>query len=120
MRRCEVYSVVSDSANPTDSSPPGSSVHGIFQARIQEWVAISSFRDLPNPGVDLDSLVSPVLAGGFFTTEPSGKVYHGEEGSSKTKTSSVPIFIHFVIPSTVLTEQYSVLGVTVLSTHSGE
>ena len=28
--------------NPTDSSPPGFSVHGLFQARILEWVAISS------------------------------------------------------------------------------
>ena len=37
--------------NPMDYSPPGSSVHGIFQARILEWVAISSFRDLPNPGI---------------------------------------------------------------------
>ena len=27
--------------NPIDSSPPGSSVHGIFQARVLEWVAIS-------------------------------------------------------------------------------
>ena len=30
--------------NPIDDSPPGSSVHGIFQARILEWVAISSSR----------------------------------------------------------------------------
>ncbi|XP_065762550.1 interferon alpha-inducible protein 27-like protein 2 isoform X2 [Muntiacus reevesi] len=30
------------SVDPMDSSPPGSSVHGIFQARIPEWVAISS------------------------------------------------------------------------------
>ena len=29
--------------DPMDCSPPGSSVHGIFQARILEWVAISSF-----------------------------------------------------------------------------
>ena len=28
--------------NPTDSSPPGSSVHGILQARTLDWVAISS------------------------------------------------------------------------------
>ena len=28
--------------DPMDCSPPGSSVHGIFQARIMEWVAISS------------------------------------------------------------------------------
>ena len=31
--------------DPMDSSPPGSSVHGIFQARIMEWVAISSSRE---------------------------------------------------------------------------
>ena len=30
--------------NPVDCSLPGSSVHGIFQARIPEWVAISSSR----------------------------------------------------------------------------
>jgi len=27
--------------NPRDSSPPGSSVHGIFQARVLEWGAIA-------------------------------------------------------------------------------
>ena len=30
--------------NPMDCSPPGSSVHGILQARVLEWVAISSSR----------------------------------------------------------------------------
>ena len=30
--------------DPMDSSQPGSSVHGIFQARILEWVAISFSR----------------------------------------------------------------------------
>ena len=30
--------------DPMDCSPPGSSVHGILQARIQEWVAISFSR----------------------------------------------------------------------------
>ena len=30
--------------NPMDCSPPASSVHGILQARILEWVAISSSR----------------------------------------------------------------------------
>ena len=28
-------------SNPMDCSPPGSSVHGIFQARVLEWVAIA-------------------------------------------------------------------------------
>ena len=38
--------------NPMDCSPPGSSVHGILQARIQEWVAIFSSRDLPKSGIE--------------------------------------------------------------------
>ena len=32
--------------NPMDCSPPGFSVHGILQARILEWVAISFFRGI--------------------------------------------------------------------------
>ena len=50
----EACSVLSASGKPMDCSPPGSSVHGISQARILEWVVISfpkgSFqpRD-PNP-----------------------------------------------------------------------
>ena len=37
--------------DPMDS--PGSSVHGIFQARILEWVAMPSSRDLSDPGIEL-------------------------------------------------------------------
>ena len=36
-------SVVSDSVRPQDCSPPGFSVHGILQARIWEWVAMSLY-----------------------------------------------------------------------------
>ena len=43
------YSVVSDSCDPMDCSPPGSSVHGIIQAKILEWVAISSSRGSSQP-----------------------------------------------------------------------
>ena len=39
-------SVVSDSLDPVDCSPTGSSVHGILQARILEWVAMPFSRDL--------------------------------------------------------------------------
>ena len=38
--------------DPVDCSPPDSSVHGILQARILEWVAISFSRDLSNPGIE--------------------------------------------------------------------
>ena len=51
-------------------SPPGSSVHGFLQARILEWVAISSFRGSSWPGDWTMSPVSPALACRFFTTVP--------------------------------------------------
>ena len=39
--------------NPMDCSLPGSSVHGIFQARVLEWVAISFFRKIfPSLGLN--------------------------------------------------------------------
>ena len=38
-------------ALPMDCSLPGPSVHGILQARIWDWVAMPSSRDLPNPGI---------------------------------------------------------------------
>ena len=56
-----------------DCSPPGSSVHGISQVRILEWVAISSSGDFPNPRIEPESPTSPALTGRFFTTEPPGK-----------------------------------------------
>ena len=59
---------------PMDCCPPGSSVRGILQARIQEWVTISG--DLPGPGMEPRS---PALAAGFFTTEPPGKPSYNVE-----------------------------------------
>ena len=41
--------------DPMDCSSPGSSVHGISQARILESVAFPSPGDLPNPGIELRS-----------------------------------------------------------------
>ena len=55
-----------------DSSSPGSSVRGILQARILEGLPCPPPGDLPNPGIEPVSLMSPALAGGFFTTEPVG------------------------------------------------
>ena len=40
--------------NPVDCSPLGSSVHGILQARILEWVAKPSPRGLSQPGVETE------------------------------------------------------------------
>ena len=52
----------------TVCSLPGSSVFRILQARIQEWVVISSPGYLPDPGIEPMFLTSPALAGGFFAT----------------------------------------------------
>ena len=53
-----------------DYSLPGSSVLGIFQARILEWVAISSSRGLPNLGIELEPM-SPALQANSFQAELS-------------------------------------------------
>ena len=58
--------------DPMDRSLPGSSVHGLSQARMLEWVAFPSQGDFPNLGTEPVSPVSPALAGRFFTTEPPG------------------------------------------------
>ena len=38
--------------NPMDCSLPRYSIHGIFQAIVLEWAAISFSRDLTNPGIE--------------------------------------------------------------------
>ena len=61
--------------NAMDYSLPGSSIHGILQARILEWVAMPSPGDPPDPGIELTSLTSPALAGGFFTTSSTWEAF---------------------------------------------
>ena len=65
--------------DPMDCSLAGSFVHGIIQARVLEWAALPLEDpppgDLPDPGIKPSSLMSPVLAGGFFTTNDPWEVY---------------------------------------------
>ena len=77
--------------DPVDRSLPGSSVHGILQVRILEWVATSSLGNLPNPGIEPMSLMSPVLAGGFFTTSATWEV---QTGSKLWKEYGKAIYCH--------------------------
>ena len=67
-----------------DCSPPDSSVHGILQARILEWVAISSLGGLPNPGIEPTS----ALAGRFFTTT---SVQFSSVAQLNSRSSPTPI-----------------------------
>ena len=69
---CSVTSVVSDSCDPMDCSPPGSSVHETLQARTLEWVAVPSSRDSSPPRTEP---WSPSLAGSFFTTSITWEAY---------------------------------------------
>jgi len=64
------------SPNPShslDCSPPDSSVHGISQVRILEWVAISFSRVSFQPR---DWTCVSCIAGRFFITEPPGKPFN--------------------------------------------
>ena len=56
--------------NPIDCSPPGSSVHGILQARILEWVAVPSSRGDSRPMVQKCISYDCCIAGGFFMAQP--------------------------------------------------
>ena len=58
---------------PMDYSPPGSAVHGILWARILDWVAVTSSRGSSQLMDRILSLLSPVLAGGFFTNNATWK-----------------------------------------------
>ena len=64
-KESEVTQLCPTLGDPMECSPPGSSVHGILQARILEWVAYHFSRGSPRPG---DRNGVSCIAGGFFTT----------------------------------------------------
>ena len=57
--------------DPMDCSLPGSSVHRILQTRILEWDVMPS----SDPGTEPACLMSPALAGVFFTTKASWEAH---------------------------------------------
>ena len=61
--------------HPMDCSPSGSSVHGISQARILEWVSFHFLLQRIFLAFPIEP-ASPALAGRFFTTAPPGKPFH--------------------------------------------
>ena len=69
--------------SPVNCSPPGSSIHGISQTGILEWVAISFFRGSSLPR---DQTRVSCLAGRFFTTEPPGKPITDNQNSRGRET----------------------------------
>ena len=67
---CSVAWLCPTLCNPLDHNPPDSAVHGSFQARILEWVAISSFRRSSHPRDWIGVSYVFCIASEFFTTEP--------------------------------------------------
>ena len=59
-------------ATPMDCSRPGFSVHGFSRQEYWSGLPVPSPGVLPDPGIKPVSLMSPVLASEFFTTEPPG------------------------------------------------
>ena len=75
---CSLTSVMSDSVKPCGPQPGRLPVHGILQARILEWVAIS------NPGIKPHIYFIFCIAGGFFTAESPGQPSSREERKRRT------------------------------------
>ena len=76
-----------------DCSPPGSSVHEIFQARILEWVAISFSRGSSQPR---DEPRSPALQADSLPTELQGKPMTNLDSILKSRDITLPTKIHLV------------------------
>ena len=66
-----------------DCSPPGSSVHGVSQAGIVEWVPISFSRGAPSPGMEPGS---PALQVDALLAQPPGKPLHIDSISAPCQT----------------------------------
>ena len=75
---CLVAQLCPTLCNPMDCSPPGSSIHGIFQTRVLEWIAISFSRDLPNLGIESRS---PAPWADSLLSGPPGKPMNTGVGS---------------------------------------
>ena len=86
---CSVTQLCLTLCDPMDCSLPGSSVHGIFQARILEWVAISSFqRIFPTQG--WNPYLLPLLhwQADSLPPAPPGKPKFASSHFSKPKQNS--------------------------------
>ena len=79
-----------------------SSVHGILQVRILEWVAMPPSRGSSYPGIELESLMSPALADRLFTTSATWEAPF-RRPSPQEKQTDMPVRGHLgltVLPGT--------------------
>ena len=76
-----------------DCSPPGSSTHGILQARVLEW--------LPNPGIEPGS---PALQADALPSEPPGKPYLGTKQQQINAIEVQHFFSNRLVPELALSQ----------------
>ena len=79
--------------NLKDCSLPGSSAHGILQARVLEWVTIPALGDLPNPGTKPRS---SALQPDFLLFEPPGKAKTTLHNNKLTKNEFTSIELYLL------------------------
>ena len=95
---------------PIDCSPPGSSVYGILQARILQWVVMPFSR---GSSLSRDRTRVPALAAGFFTTRPPGKpppVASYSSHNSISLISNILTTIQGPLPHAAVNLNQTVLG----------
>ena len=85
---CSVAQLCLTLCYPRDCSPPGYSVHRIFQARTLEWVAMPSSRASSQPRDQTRVSCVSCIAGRFFPTDAPGKPYYELWGLDKFKVQS--------------------------------
>ena len=85
--------------DPMDCSPPRSSVHGILQARILQWLAIPSPGDLPDPGIKPGSPSCIAIPGGSVVkntpanAEDVGSIPGSGRSPGGGKWQPTPVFL---------------------------
>ena len=103
--------------NPMDCSPPGSSVHGILQAKKLEWVAMSpSMGSSQHRDQTCISWIS-FTAGRFFTNEPQGKP---TDDLNRVNCNVVPAVGFSLRGHTLMEKWYLLTVLTDMSTLYGE
>ena len=82
--------------DPMDCSPPGSSVHGILQTRIPEWVAIPFSRGTSRPrnGIKVSR-----IADEFFTLRHQGSPLCIERSLNRWTTKEAPTYFSYFLLS---------------------
>ena len=100
--RCFLRIIYQTLCNPMDCSPPGSSVHGILQARIMEWGAMPSSRGSSWPR---DWTHVSYIIGRFFTIWATKKALYilvGISNEMLCSQCSLSVLYHFALSYSVM------------------